>query len=212
MLQTVIFSVIAILYTILVQIVDVQTVIPKDTEVGFATLNLFIHEKTGVNRFWYDLTEWCGMIAILTAGLFAIVGLVQLIQRKSLKKVDKSLFVLAGFYVAVLAVYAFFEVCIINYRPVLMEGELEASYPSSHTMLVICLMVAAVTESRYLIKNRTICRLIAVVSALLATVTVAGRLVCGVHWFTDILGGILISAALVSLYGLVLHKICQEPM
>jgi undecaprenyl-diphosphatase len=31
-------------------------------------------------------------------------------------------------------------------------------------------------------------------------ITVFGRLICGVHWFTDIVGGILISVSLVTAF------------
>ena len=36
--------------------------------------------------------------------------------------------------------------------------------------------------------------------AVLMVVTVAGRVVSGIHWITDIVGGILISASLMAFY------------
>ena len=132
-----------VLWTVAVCQVDVQEVGPQGSAVGFASLNLTVHRLTGVHRPLYNITDWLGLVPILFVLGFALLGLVQWIQRKDIRKVDRSLLVLGGFYLAVAAVYVFFEIVIVNYRPVWIEGFPEASYPSSTTVLVLCVMPTA---------------------------------------------------------------------
>ncbi len=185
---------------LVVLLIDVQAIGPQASSIGLATLNGAVRDFFGVNDTWYDITELFGLLALAVAGGFAVLGLCQLIRRKSLKRVDADILLLGAFYVAVLAAYAFFEVCVINFRPVLTEGELEASFPSSHTMLVVCIMTAAAYSLARRIKNISVRCTAIVLCALSAAVTVFGRLACGVHWLTDILGGLLLSGALIFLY------------
>ena len=116
-----------VLWTVLVSLVDIRAIGPNGSSVGFATLNGYVHERIGVNIPLYTITDWLGFVPIGVAFGFAILGLVQWIKRKSLLKVDRSLLALGGFYVVVLAAYIFFEIVVINYRPVLLGGYLEAS-------------------------------------------------------------------------------------
>lgn len=189
-----------VVFTVLVKVIDVQTIGPEQSMVGFATVNKFVADLTGVNMEWYDITDWLGFAALALAFCFALLGLYQLIYRKSLKKVDGRIWLLGAFYAAVMAFYAFFEVVIINYRPVILEQELEASYPSSHTMLIVCIMVTAMMQFHYYLNNKLLLCIADILSVLVTLVTVIGRLVSGVHWFTDIVGGLILSSALIFLY------------
>ena len=189
-----------VLWTILVCFVDVRAIGPEGSSVGFAALNGFVHELTGVNWFLYTITDWLGIVPIAVALGFAILGLVQLIKRKSLWKVDHRILALGVFYIVVMAAYIFFEVVVINYRPTLIDGYLEASYPSSTTMLVMCVMPTAAMQLNARIKN-TVLRRFAVIAIIVFTAfMVIGRLLSGVHWITDIVGGALLSAGLVTMY------------
>ena len=189
-----------VLWTILVRFVDVRAIGPEDSSVGFATLNRFVHELTGVNWILYIVTDWLGLVPIAVALGFAILGLVQLIKRKSLWKVDYSILALGVFYIVVMAAYIFFEIVVINYRPTLIDGYLEASYPSSTTMLVMCVMPTAAMQLNLRIKN-TVFRWCAVITIVAFTAfMVIGRLISGVHWISDIIGGALLSAGLVIIY------------
>lgn len=189
-----------VLWTVLVRFVDVRAIGPRESLVGFATLNGYVHSLTGMHMSLYEITDWLGLVPIAVALGFAVLGLVQWIKRKSLLKVDRSILVLGGFYMIVIAVYIVFEMVVINYRPVLINGYLEASYPSSTTMLVLCVMPTAIMQLRTRIKNEI--RKRGVISAILVFIAfmVIGRLLSGVHWFSDIIGGALLSAGLVMTY------------
>ena len=189
-----------VLWTVLVGFVDVRAIGPNGSSVGFATLNGYVHERTGVNFPLYTITDWLGLVPIGVAFGFAILGLVQWIKRKSLLKVNRSLLVLGGFYIVVLAAYSFFEIVVINYRPVLLGGYLEASYPSSTTMLVMCVMPTAMMQLRTRIKNCVFRRCVMILFAVFIAFMIIGRLASGVHWLSDIIGGALISAGLVMIY------------
>ena len=189
-----------VLWTVLVSYVDVRAIGQNASSVGFATLNGYVHNLTGVNMLLYTITDWLGLVPIGVAFGFAILGLVQWIKRKSLLKVDRSLLALGGFYMVVLAAYIFFEIVVINYRPVLLGGYLEASYPSSTTMLVMCVMPAAMIQLHARIENDVFRRCVMISIAVFIVFMVIGRLVSGVHWLSDIIGGALISAALVMIY------------
>ena len=189
-----------VLWTVLICFVDVQAIGPQDSSVGFSTMNAFIHELTGVNWFLYTVTDWLGLVPIGVAFSFAVLGLVQWIKRKSLLKVDRSILTLGGFYIVVMAVYILFEIVVINYRPTLINGYLEASYPSSTTMLVMCVMPTAMMQLGARIKNNLFRRCVMLVIAAFIAFMVIGRLVSGVHWISDIIGGALLSAGLVMMY------------
>lgn len=186
----------------LVRLVDVAPIGAQGTSIGLSHLNQFVFDLFGVNILWYNITDWLGVAAVLTAFVFAITGLVQLIKRRSLLKVDREILALGVLYLVVIGLYILFENVVINYRPIIMPDNTrpEASFPSSHTMIACVIMgSAAILINRY-IKNKTLCRVLQIICFVTIGVTVVGRLISGVHWFTDIIGGILISVTLLSLY------------
>lgn len=189
-----------IIWTWLVCCVDVEAIGPKDSCVGFATMNGFVHNLTGANMILYIATDWLGLVPIFVAFAFAILGLIQLIKRKSILKVDRSIIALGIFYIVVIAVYILFEFVVVNRRPVLIEGYLEASYPSSTTMLVMCVMPSAAMQLSTRIKNIRLRSCIIVMITLFTAFMVIARLISGVHWISDIIGGTMISVGLVALY------------
>lgn len=188
------------LWTAAVCLVDVQAIGPQGSSVGFAEINGFVFRLTGVHMALYALTDWLSVVPLGFAAGFGVLGLVQWIRRKKISKVDYSLLVLGGFYIAVFAAYVAFEVLAVNNRPVLMGGCLEASYPSSTTMLVMCVMPTAGMQLRARMKNAVLKRCCVSAAALFTFFMVIARLVSGVHWFTDIIGSALLSAGLVLLY------------
>ena len=148
----------------------------------------------------YTVTDWLGLVPIGAAMGFALLGQSQWIKRRHLRQVDFSILVLGGFYLLVMAAYVLFEVFVINHRPVLINGHLEASYPSSTTMLVLCVMPTAIMQLNTRIKNDALRQWSAFIITAFIVFMVIGRLLSGVHWFTDIIGGALLSAGLVLMY------------
>ncbi len=187
-------------WTALVRLVDVQPIGPNGSSVGFASLNRAVHEAAGVNFALYTITDWLGLVPIGAALGFAVLGLIQWIKRKNIWRVDRNILLLGGFYLAVMAVFLFFEAVVINYRPVLIEGVLEASYPSSTTMLVMCVMPTAAMNLGLYLKGKGARLLCSGVIWAFVGFMVIGRLLSGVHWLTDIIGGGLVSAGLVAMY------------
>ena len=189
-----------VLWTVSVRFIDVGVIGPQKSSVGFSALNGYVHNLIGVNMYLYVITDWLGLVPIGVASGFAVFGLVQWIKRKSLLKVDRSILALGGFYIVVVAVYILFEIVVVNYRPTLINGYLEASYPSSTTMLVTSVMPTAMMQLRSRIKNGLFRRCVMLAIAVFIAFMVIGRLVSGVHWITDILGGALFSAGVVLIY------------
>ena len=190
-----------ILFTVMVKTVDVQPVGPDRSKVGLASVNQRVFKFFGVNLLWYDITDWLGVFAIVFALGFAVLGLFQLIKRKSIQKVDCRILLLGVFYVMVIAVYLFFEVVVVNDRPIILSESLEASFPSSHVMFVNCIMATAMLQFHYYLRERKAWLWMSdIVCVLIITATVIGRLISGVHWFTDIVAGILLSSVLIALY------------
>lgn len=187
-------------WTLLILVIDTRPIGPNESVVGFATLNWFIHSITGVNFTLYTLTDWLGLIPIVVALSFAFLGLTQWIRRKKLINVDKDLLFLGIFYIAVMLIFVFFEYVVINYRPVLIDGRMEASYPSSTTLLVTAVMPTAIIQWRTRVKNKRLKAFITSVAVLFIIFMVIGRILSGVHWITDIIGGLLLSAGLVTAY------------
>ena len=193
-----------LLWTTAIQFVDVKTIGPQESSVGFATVNRFVHNLTGVNMSLYTITDWLSLVPLTFVMGFASLGLIQWIKRKNLLKVDHSILVLGGFYIVVMAVYVLFEILVVNYRPVLINGHPEASYPSSTTVLVMCVMPTAVMQFNARIKNIVLKRCVASVIIAFMVFMVIGRLISGVHWFTDIIGGALLSSGLVLMYRVII--------
>ena len=194
------------LFTILVARFDVRPIGPQQSAVGLGAINQAVFDLLGVHLMWYALTDWLGVAAILVAFGFAAVGMCQMISRKSIRKVDRHILLLGLFYGLVIAFYMFFEQVVINYRPVILGHGLEASYPSSHTMIVVCIMATAVPQVGRLWPNKQkLCAGMAIFTTFIMVITVIGRLISGVHWFTDIAGGLLLAGALVTFHRAVIQ-------
>lgn len=187
------------LWTLLIQQIDVRQAGPLGTKIGFATVNVWFHGMTGVHMWMYTITDWLGLVPIIICMCFGVLGFVQLIKRRSLLKVDADILLLGAYYILVILCYLLFEMVPINYRPILIEGHLEASYPSSTTLLVLSVMPTLKDQADRRM-NPTLRKALTVFAAVFSAFMVIGRLISGVHWVTDIMGAVFLSAGLFMIY------------
>lgn len=187
--------------------VDVKPIGPEGSSIGLATLNGYVKDTVGVSLIWYQVTEYLGYLSLAVVPAFGLFGLIQLIRRRSFLKVDTDLYILALFYGLVAGTYVFFEKVIINYRPVILDEGLEASFPSSHSMLVVAIMGTAAYQLASRVKNDGLRIFLVVLCWVIAMTTVIGRLLSGVHWFTDIIAGAVLADAYVMLYVAVVRSL-----
>ena len=199
-----------LLWTTLIRFVDVQAVGPNGTKVGFSTLNLWFHHLTGVHMTIYTITDWLGLVPIIICMGFGVLGLVQLVKRRSLFTVDSDILLLGAYYIVIILEYLLFEMVPINYRPILIDGNLEASYPSSTTLLVLSVMPTLKYQTDRRIANPVIRKTIAVFVIVFSSFMVIGRLIAGVHWITDIIGSIFLSSGLFMIYRFLAEYVRQK--
>ena len=202
-----VFGFLFILLIVLLKTVDVQNIGPEGTAIGFAGINAAFHNATGYKDGLYTLTKLLGIVAILLVVFWAGLGVFQWIKRKSIIMVSRSILAAGGLYAVFAALYVLFEKVIINYRPMIMEGDehVEASFPSTHTMLACVVFGSSILLIRRFVKHDILRMVLQILCGIAILTTVVGRLFCGVHWLTDICGGVLISAALVFAYAGVLR-------
>ena len=189
--------ILTIIYTMLVKFVDVEKIGPYGSEVGFSSINKVFRNSLDYNGFFYYLTQILGYVALLVCLFMAVLGLIQLIKRKSIKKVDQYILLLGLIYLITIFFYVFFMVVVVNYRPI--GDELESSYPSSHTMLAIVVFFSAPLVLGEYIKDKKMMLALKIVMYSLIVITVVGRVLSGVHWITDIFGGALYATSILTL-------------
>lgn len=188
------------LWTALVQLVDVQPIGQNGTNIGFATINTWFHGLTGVHTGLYTVTDWLGLVPIAICLGFAAFGAVQLVARRGMLKVDPGILLLGVYYIAVIFFYLIFEMVPINYRPIPIEGVMEASYPSSTTLLVLSVMPTLKFQVDRRSSNMLLRKATAMFVIAFSVFMVVGRLISGVHWATDIVGSVLLAFGLFALY------------
>ena len=199
-----------ILWTILIQTVDVKPLGVNQTPIGFATLNLWFHKAVGVHLSFYTLTDWLGLVPIGVCMIFGGIGLVELIKRKHLLQVDFDILMLGIYYGMVIGCYLLFEQIPINYRPVLIDGVMEVSYPSSTTLLVLSVMFSTAFLVRKRIKNSAVQPILMVLIGAFCLFMVLGRVIAGVHWITDIIGSVFLSCGLFYSYKWAVLFCCKK--
>lgn len=181
---------------ILVKCADVREIGPENTSIGMAALNAAFRDAIGFSETWYSVSDILGFVVIGIAAGTAGYALLRIIRKKS----DASLVILCGFYLVIAGIYLLFEVWIINYRPVLIDGELEASFPSSHTFLSVFVTCSSTFQFRRVLSNKTLGNTAAALTLLIGTAVVVGRILSGAHWFTDILAAAFIGSSLILFY------------
>jgi undecaprenyl-diphosphatase len=189
-----------------VKFLDVAAIGPENTSIGFSTINWWLHNLTGVNMTWYKVSNITGYLAIAFALAVWIIAIIQLIKRKSFAKIDKEIAWASILYIVLALVYFFFKVVVINYRPIIMPGDLhvEGSFPSSHTLFAWTIYTSLIFLIKKYVTKKNLKVILEILVWLIIAVTLVGRILSGAHWGTDILGGILIGNALVIGYSAIL--------
>ena len=202
--MSVIMTICSGVFVYLVKTVDVKAIGPNKSSVGFSSINKAYANLVGSNMTIYKLTELAGLLVFIIVGIYGLIGIIQLFKRKSLFKVDREIICLGILYVMMIGTYLIFEKVVINYRPILIDGELEASFPSSHTMLALCTCISSLfVYKKYVPEKFNYIALFSTV--LLLTIVFLGRTISGVHWISDIIGGVLISITLLSYFKTLLN-------
>ena len=198
---TIILGVMAVLLTVSLLFIDKKAVGPNGSEVGFATLNSGVFNAVGTSKTWDKITD-VAIAAVLASGVvFAIYGLVQWVSRKKFSKIDWEIRMLGVVYAIMAVLYVLFEkLLVVNHRPVLEDGALEASFPSTHTMIAVTVALTVVLTLGKYVKNKAASWVLSGMLVVFVILIAAGRILAGMHWMTDVLGGLLYGATLVSLY------------
>ncbi|MBQ0071593.1 MAG: phosphatase PAP2 family protein [Spirochaetales bacterium] len=177
------------------------------TEVGLSSINGFFFKTFGRSDLFDKLSDVVFLLTFLYPAFFGVMGIVELIQKKDLKKVHKSLLAFIPVFVLLVVLYLLFTKVSPNYRPVLTEEGLEESFPSSHVMVSIMFSLTGLTMFRdfHFKLNSAISKTVETAAFVLPCLVAVFRLLSGMHWFTDVLGGIFLGAFLVQL-----HRLCTE--
>ena len=205
-------ALIAVVFTVLVKTVDLGFVSNTDSAIGFASINLSFNSKFGFNPLLYKVSEYLGYSVFVIVAFFALLGIRELVKNKSLLKVDSDLYALAITYIFTLVVYFVFDkLLVINLRPLIMSGEMvaEPSFPSSHTLLAVVVCGTAIAECGK-VKKSGLRIILTLILSLLMAATVLTRLFSGVHWVTDIVGGVLWGEALMMVFQLISTLLRKE--
>ncbi len=196
----VITFVLFIAFTIIVKTVDVKNAGESGMLVGLATINEKIFNKLGVNETWHKVTNLLLVMSFALAFCFFLLGVFEFVKNKSVKKVNGGILALGAVYILIAIFYFLFEVVVINYRPILVNGKISASYPSSHTFIVLTILWTAIIFVLNSVKNKWLKAGIYIGGTAISIFACFGRLLSGRHWFTDIVGAVLLSAFLILIY------------
>lgn len=188
------------IFTILVKFVDTSVVATTGTQIGLSSINKPLFDFFGANETWGTISTLLFVIAGVVVLTLATIAVVEMIKSKSLFKINHKLLLVALLYVLTAIFYVIFEFVIINYRPLLDEGLIKASYPSSHTLLICVVCLSACLIVPDYIKSNPLKITITTILCLISVLAPITRLLAGMHWFTDVVASIILSLALVMLY------------
>ncbi|MBQ3436419.1 phosphatase PAP2 family protein [Candidatus Saccharibacteria bacterium] len=153
---------------------------------------------------WELITNIILISSFVVLAVFAVLGLVQWISRKSLKKVDKQLLWMPLPLLLMAITYVVFDKFIIlNVRP---NGSGEPSFPSTHVMVVATIFfVVALALPKY-IKSKTARIVLELFIAALIGLTCVGRVVSQMHWISDTIGALVFAFIFSEIYRQIIKK------
>ncbi len=200
--------IINLLFLFLVKYVNVGKTGLEDQTVGLSAVNIKLRDLIGVSKFFNMFSTVIMIIAIIIALAELGLGLYFLIKTKSIDEIPTPIYSLIPTFILTGFVYVFFNwFFVINTRPIYTTGNSSSSYPSTHTLLTLVFLFTAVNVINFIFsyfkklndkkKARYICYGILGLLSLLIIIT---RLLSGQHWFTDIIGGVLMAGLLYQFY------------
>ena len=165
-----------VLLLILILVVDVTT-IPFNGKIGL----------TSLNKIFYYVLDFDTRLMIDSISDFLLDSL----------KGQGILLLLGCFIVIAGIIWVLFDnIIVINYRPFNYEGKLEGSFPSTHVMLVTFVYLASLKFFNFDNKPKSFKYILYGFSIFVIIFTGACRILSLMHWFTDVLGGVLIGLTL----------------
>ena len=193
-------SVMFVVFTLLVKFVDVAYVGMTGKEVGLSSFNRLVYESVDVSETFDKLGDVCMVLSILVVLFVVALGIYELVKNKSIKKVDKKIWSMGIIYALVVLIYVVFELICLNYRPVLIDGKLEASYPSSHVMLSLTILSCFLIFMLSKLKTKKQKAILGTLIGLFMFVIVLFRVLSGMHWMTDIIASVILALMLAGWY------------
>lgn len=152
---------------------------------------------------WEKITDIILITALAVLGVFAVLGLVEWIKRKSLKKVDRELLAMIPPLFLMAATYFIFDhIFILNTRP---NGSGEPSFPSSHTMATATIFLMTMLALKKYVKNKSLRIFLDVVMLILIVLVSVGRVAANMHWTSDVIGALIFSLIFVAIYYLLIR-------
>ena len=201
LMVTVAFLVLSVVATAMVVLVDVQPIGQMGTTVGLASLNDAVWKALGANALCDKLSDVVLVLSLLLVVAFGVLGVVQLVQSKSLAKVDRTLWLLLALYVVMLVAYVGCDMVAVNYAPQLDAGQLKPSFPSSHVMCVVAVAVSSAIAVPHLFADERLSKIATVLAVALVVLVLVTRMASGAHWCSDILCGALYGFTMAFAFG-----------
>lgn len=190
--------------------IDVAPIGPQGSSVGLSSINGAVFATLGSNDLADKTSDLLLVLSVLVCGAFAALGLTQLARTRSLSGVDPALIRLALAYLTLAVLYVGFEFVTLNYAPVLDEGQLKSSFPSSHTLATVAVFAMSPITLRALganpqTTNPKLCNpatpsIAGAMSAVFILAAVVLRVLSGQHWLTDVIAGVLLALCVTALY------------
>lgn len=171
---------------------DKAVIAESGKEVGLSSINNLVKYSYKENLdLMTDLLFYVTFTVVVFEGC---LGIIQLVTRKSLFKVDKEIIIFGISLVVMVVLWLVFDHLLkINVRPIDAN---EGSFPSTHVMMATFLALAS--HAFICMKYET--RLPKYLSLVLAIIIIStitfGRVACGMHYITDVTGGLFMGLAL----------------
>lgn len=198
-----------VILTVLLLKVDVTASGINGSNIGLSMINISFRDVIGSSWLCYNISKVAGIVGLAACALICLMFAFRVMRQKSLKALCKRDVALVALYIETAVFYIVFDKIVINYRPMLKWGETEpeSSFPSTHALMAVVIFVSLGHVASDYIKNKLTLKIVQGACVVFALAIILGRTFSGVHWFTDIVGGILFGVGLVCAY---LGAACKE--